>query len=72
MPENSIIRAASVIIVMLVFGFGWYAIALSRLKGAGVEAAAAKIKASTQAKYVALLAAFLYLLSMISIARLFL
>ncbi len=71
MTENSIIRGLSVIIVMLIFGFGWYAMALSRLKHAGVEASAAKSKASGQAKYVSLIAVFIYLISMVSIIRLF-
>ncbi len=71
MPENSIIRFISVVVVMLVFGFGWYGIALTRLKRAGIEAAEAQSKAATQAKYVSLLAVFIYLISMVSIAGLF-
>ncbi len=68
MPENSLIRAFSVLAVMLVFGLGWYGIARSRLG----NDPAAKARAAGQAKYVSLVAAFLYLIGMVSIASLFL
>ncbi len=72
MPESSIIRAISVIAVMLVVGFGWFPIALSRLKKKGVEEAAARSQAKLQAKKFSMMAAFLYMVFMLSLVRLFL
>ncbi len=66
MPESSIIRIVSVLVVMLVFGLGWYGIALARLKHAGVEGSAAKAKAAEQAKRCALIGVFLYLVAMLA------
>ena len=71
MPENSIVRFVSVIAVMLIFGFGWYGISLSRFKKQGMDEAAAKQKAGLQARLCAILAVFIFLLSMISIASIF-
>ncbi len=72
MPENSILRGTSVLVVMLVAGLVWYGIDLTRLKRAGVEEAKAKAKAGERARVCSLIAGFLYMLSMVSIASLFL
>ena len=72
MPESSIIRGITVIVVMLIVGFGWFPIGLSRLKKKGVEEAAARSQAKLEAKKFSMIAAFLYMLFMISLVRLFL
>lgn len=71
MPESPIIRFISVLVVMLVFGLGWYGIALAHLKRAGIEESAAESKAAEQAKRSSLVAVFLYMVFMLSIAGLF-
>lgn len=70
MPESSMIRLMSVLLVMLVAGFSWYWIALARLKRAGSEDAAAKSKAAKQAGFCSQIAAFLYMVAMVSVAGL--
>lgn len=71
MPESPVIRSLSVLAVMLLFGTGWYGIALAKLKRAGMAAPAARSKAAAQARHVSLVAAFLYLVFMVSVARFF-
>ena len=73
MPGSSLIRLASVLVVMLVFGYAWYGLALALLKRAGLEqsAAKAKAKAAGQARHCSLIAAFLYMVAMVSVAGLF-
>jgi len=72
MPESSIIRAISVIVVMLVVGFGWFPIGFSRLKKKGVEEDAARKQAKLEAKKYSILGAFFYMIFMLSLVRLFL
>lgn len=57
---------------MLVVGFGWFPISLSRLKKKGVEEAAARSQAKLEAKKFSMLAAFAYMVFMLSLVRLFL
>ena len=71
MPESSIIRLLSVVAVMLVVGFGWFQFGFSRLKQKGVEEAAAKKQATQEAKKYSVIAAFLYMVAMVSVAGLF-
>ncbi len=71
MPESPIIRFLSVLVVMLVCGLAWYGIALAQFKRAGMEASAARAKAAEQAKRSSLVAVFLYLVFMVSLAGLF-
>lgn len=71
MFESSIIRFISVLVVMLVVGFGWYAIDSSRLRKKGVEESEAKAQAKLQARKSSVIAAFLYMVAMVSIAGLF-
>lgn len=72
MPESSIIRLLSVVAVMVVVGFGWFQIGSSRLRKKGIEEAAARKQASQEAKKYSVIAAFLYMVSMVSVAGLFL
>lgn len=72
MPESSIIRAISVVVVMLVVGYVWFPIGLSRLKKQGVEEPAARKQAKLEARKYSLIAAFLYMVAMVSVAGLFL
>ncbi len=72
MFESSIVRMVSVIVVMLVVGFGWYKITASRLKRRGVEESQAITQAKSQARTASVVAAFLYMVAMVSIAGLFL
>ena len=72
MFESSIVRMVSVIVVMLVIGFGWYKVSVSRLKRKGVEESQANIQAKSQARTASVVAAFLYMVAMVSVAGLFL
>ena len=72
MPESSLIRFLSVLVVMLAVGFGWFPIGLSRLKGKGVEEVAARNQAKLEAKKYSMMAAFVYMVFMLSLVRLFL
>jgi len=72
MPENSIIRALSVILIMLIVGFTWFPIRLAWLKKKGIEEDIAKKQASKEARVSAILAAFIYMVFMVSLVRLFL
>ncbi len=72
MPENSIIRLLSVLAVMLIVGFGWLQIGSSRLKKKGIDEAAARKQAGQEAKKYSVIAAFLYMVAMVSVAGLFL
>ena len=56
---------------MLVVGFGWFRIGSARLKRKGVEEAAARSQAIQAARKYSLIAALLYMVSMVSIAGLF-
>ena len=71
MPESSIIRFLSVMAVMLVVGFGWFQIGLARLKKQGVDESAARTQAKQEAKKYSIIAAFLYMVAMVSVAGLF-
>ena len=72
MFESSVIRFISVLAVMLVVGLGWFRIGTSRLKRAGTEESRARSQAAIQAKKYSVIAAFLYMVAMVSIAGLFL
>jgi hypothetical protein len=71
MPGSSLIRLGSVLVVMLVFGYACYGLALAKLKRAGLENSSAKAKAAAQARHCSLIAAFLYMVAMVSVAGLF-
>ena len=71
MFDSSVIRFISLIIVMLAAGLSWYVIDLSRLKKKGMDKSEAVSKAGKGAKISALVAAFLYMVSMVSVAGLF-
>ena len=71
MPENSIIRFISVLVVMLITSVIGYGFTLLRLKGKGLEPAEVQTRASVQARYFAILGVFLYLVGMVSVASFF-
>ena len=71
MAMSSILRLISVLVVMLVVGLGWFGIGSWRLKRKGVEQAEASSQASKEAKKYSLIAAFLYMVAMVSVAGLF-
>ncbi len=72
MPENTIIRILSVLLVMGVVGFVSFPLMVSRLKKKGVEEAAARKQAMLRAKTHSVVAAFLYMVFMVSLVSLFL
>jgi hypothetical protein len=72
MPESSLIRAISVVVVMLIIGYGWFPIGFSRLKKKGTEESAARKQAKLQAKKYSIIGAFLYMVFMLSLVQLFL
>jgi uncharacterized membrane protein YidH (DUF202 family) len=69
---NSVLRIVSVIAVMLVVGYGSSIIGTARLKKQGVEAATARKQAGQAAKKHSVIAAFLYMVFMVSLVSLFL
>ncbi|MFW6252595.1 MAG: hypothetical protein ACOC4F_01580 [bacterium] len=71
MLGSSFVRFLFVLSVMVIVGFGWYPIGLSRLKKKGVDEAAAKKQAKLAAKKYAIIAAFIYMVAMVSVAGLF-
>ncbi len=71
MAMSSILRLISVLVVMLVVGLGWFRIGSSRLKKRGVAEAEARSQAEKEAKKFSLIAAFLYMVAMVSVAGLF-
>ncbi|TVR57453.1 MAG: hypothetical protein EA426_12175 [Spirochaetaceae bacterium] len=71
MALNSVLRLISVLVVMLVIGFGWYGVTLSRLKKKGIEPAKAVPQAKLVARKASLIAAFVYMVAMVSVAGLF-
>ncbi len=71
MPENSMIRFISVLVVLGISGLIGYIFTKLRLRGKGLDAAEVQTKATTQARYFALLGVFIYLVGMVSIASLF-
>ena len=68
---DSLLRIASVLVVILVVGLVWYRISLSRLTRAGIEESKVRPKAAQQAKKYSVVAAFLYMVAMVSVAGLF-
>ena len=68
---NSLIRAISVIAVMVIVGFAWSRIGTARLRKRGMEEAAIKAEVSREARKYSLIAAFIYMVAMVSIAGLF-
>ena len=72
MPENSILRAVSVIAIMLLTGFTWLPVRLAWLKKRGMEKHSAKKQAALEAKKASIVAAFLYVVFMVSLVQLFL
>lgn len=71
MFDNSVIRIVSVLVVMAVVGFGWYIPASQRLKKTGSDDKKARSQVELQAKKYSLIAAFLYMVAMVSVAGLF-
>ncbi len=71
MPESSVIRFISVLVVMLIAALIGYGFTLLRLGRKGVDPQEARSVAKRQARWFALIGVFLYLLSMVSIASLF-
>ena len=71
MAMSSVVRLISVLVVMLIVGLGWFKIGSSRLKGRGVEEAEAGSRAKQEARKFSLIAAFLYMVAMVSVAGLF-
>ncbi|MFP4430988.1 MAG: hypothetical protein ACLFPV_07045 [Spirochaetaceae bacterium] len=71
MFDSSLVRFLTLLAVMLVVGFGRYAIAAARLRKRGEEDAKAKSQAKQSAKKYSLIAAFLYMVAMVSVAGLF-
>jgi len=71
MPENSIIRFISVMIVMAISSLIGYVFTKLRLRGQDLDAAEVQTRAKTQARYFALLGVFIYLVGMVSIASFF-
>ena len=71
MFDSWVVRLISVVLVMLIVGFGWFKIGFARLKKKGLEEAQARSKAEMQAKKSSVIAAFLYMVAMVSIAGLF-
>lgn len=71
MFDSSVVRFLSLLVVMLVVGFGRYGVASARLRKRGVEESAAKSQAKLTAKKYSLIAAFLYMVAMVSVAGLF-
>ena len=57
--------------VMLIVGYGWMPIGLARLKKKGVEESAARTQVKQEAKKYSIIAAFLYMVAMVSVAGLF-
>ncbi|TVR67325.1 MAG: hypothetical protein EA427_14140 [Spirochaetaceae bacterium] len=72
MPESSIIRFLSVMVVLSVVGFGWYYIGFARLKRKGMDETAARKQANQEARKYSLIATFLYMVAMVSVVGLFL
>jgi ABC-type uncharacterized transport system YnjBCD permease subunit len=68
---DSVLRIVSVLVVILVVGLVWFRVSLSRLRRNGTEESDARPKAAQQAKRSALIAAFLYMVGMVSVAGLF-
>ena len=69
---NSLIRGTSVIVVMVIVAFAWSNIGTVRLRKRGMEEAAARTQAGQEARKYSLIAAFLYMVAMVSVAGLFL
>ncbi len=71
MIVDSIIRLTSVVAVILIVALGWSRIGAARLKKKGVEESKAKSEAKKSATKYSLIAAFLYMVAMVSVAGLF-
>jgi hypothetical protein len=71
MFDSSLVRFFSLMVVMLVVGFGRYGIASAGLRKRGEEDGKAKMQAKQSAKKYSLIAAFLYMVAMVSVAGLF-
>lgn len=69
---NSVLRLISVLVVMAVVGLLAYTIGVAGLRKRGAEESAARSRAREQAKRYSLIAAFLYMVAMVSVAGLFL
>ena len=72
MPDNSILRAVSVIAMMLLAGFTWLPVRLAWLQKKGMEKDSAQKQAGLEARKASVVAAFLYMVFMVSLVRLFL
>lgn len=71
MLDSSLFRFLSLLLVMLVVGFIRYGIGSARLRKDGTEDQSAKSKIAQSAKKYSLVAAFLYMVAMVSVAGLF-
>ena len=72
MPENWIIRFASIVALMTVSGLCWNLVSLKLLRRRGTEEVTAKKQAAEQAAMFSLIVAFSFMLFMLSLASLFL
>ncbi len=71
MPENSMIRFISVMLVMALSSLIGYGVTKLRLRDKGLDGAEVQARAKTQARYFAVLGVFIYLVGMVSIASFF-
>ena len=65
------IRFLSVVAVIIAVGYPWFWIKRARLRKQGVEEAQARSQASLDARKVSLITGFIYMVSMVSVVRLF-
>ncbi len=72
MFDNSFVRFLSVAVVMFAVGYIRYGVGLARLKREGEVEEKARTAMATTAKKWSLVAAFLYMVGMVSVAGLFL
>lgn len=71
MFDSSIVRIVVVLLVMLVVGVGRYGIGYAGLRKRGEQTPAANKQLRQSAKKYSLIAAFLYMVAMVSVAGLF-
>lgn len=71
MFDSSLVRFLSLVLVMIIVGYARYGIGYARLKKQGSVEPAAKKQLSLTSKKYSLVAAFLYMVAMVSVAGLF-
>ena len=71
MSDSSLVRVLSLVVVMVVVGYARYGIGLARLNKQGVDEGEGETQEALTAKKWALVAAFLYMVGMLSVAGLF-